>query len=189
MSRETRLKRTIRREVERQQKNSKPVKPPLRARFWKWLAYVVPLIISLIALWPRISVTVSDPVDPDQPFSSSVTITNTGYMPLRAVLPDLGILRIASTDGAEMRSPGEDYSLMRPRKWGPRDLGLDQQLTFALNEITYTLPNRLGLADIAIVVEFRIPLVPITWKRIYPRTATKQSNGKFYWYATVGQVN
>lgn len=136
---------------------------------------------ALLALMPRVAVTISDPVDPEQPFSSSVTIANSGYIPL-IVDHYLGVIKIESTT-AELASAGPCYALARYGKWTSHRLGLDDKFSFALNEITYTLPNTLETADIAIIVKYRIPM--IGWggpSKVFGYAAHKQSNGRFYWY-------
>jgi hypothetical protein len=46
-------------------------------------------------------------------------------------------------------------------------------------------PHRSGVgsADIAIIVDYEIPLIHLTREKIFPLSAKRQSNGNFYWYA------
>src|SRR4051812_15629242 len=47
-------------------------------------------LLGYSVLVPRVTISASDPVDPEQPFSSSVTITN-GLLPINAVQPSIAI--------------------------------------------------------------------------------------------------
>ncbi len=142
-------------------------------------------VAALLALLPRVTPTISDPVDPDEPFSSSVTITNTGYIPLNAVIPSIGMCQMEFADG-----PPPDLNLSctyehdwRLAKWVPHDLAIDDRFTFALNDVIESKGYaRLQYADIAIKLQYEIPIVNVKGEKIFPMVARKQSNGRFYWY-------
>jgi hypothetical protein len=135
---------------------------------------------------PRLTANVSDPVDPDNPFSASVTITNTGYVPLSSVKPWYGLKKMTFGNPATPTVFQSDGSKVYPKfdnaKWHSSDLGLDDKFTFGLNDI-WGKPSGFLSADMAIVIEYRIPI--IHWKRekVFPFTAERQTNGHFYWYA------
>jgi hypothetical protein len=142
-------------------------------------------IAALATLLPRLTVVVSDPPDADDPFSSSVTVTNTGYIPLESVIPYFGLGQTGT-----IGSPPENknfHPTYLPRfaraDWRPHYLWLDDKFTFALNDFWETHPRGLAYADIAIRVGYQVPL--IHWKRekVFPMYAHKQTNGNFYWYA------
>lgn len=144
-------------------------------------------IAALLTFLPRLTVAISDPPDPGNPFSSSVVVTNTGYIPLDAVKPKFGIHEI---NGAARVTPndqshvGEPYiSSYYPTRWGTHDLGVDDRFTFALNDSISVSKEVFGDADIAIILTYEIPL--IHWKRekVFPFITKKQTNGNFYWYA------
>jgi hypothetical protein len=146
--------------------------------------------LALLAVLPRLTVIVSDPVYTDKPFSSLTTIANTGFIPLNAVTVCIGLHKIISTTspnrslagfpGPEYRSRICNMSIPHP------DLGLDDKFTFALNEVFETSKANLQgtdiAADIAVVVDYEIPLIHWHHEKIVPYTLKKQTNGNFYWY-------
>jgi hypothetical protein len=161
-------------------------KTPPRRRLTKWFLFLIGIpgvLASLLSLLPRVTVTVSDPVVPEDPFSSSVTITNTGYIPLKSVTPLLGLGEIDMQGSQSRHNPHTRYAMFQSSLLPVQDLGLDDKFTFAIND-PWKLEKPFVYADIAVVVEYHIPLLPF-WKgrKTFPMIAHKQSNGRFYWYA------
>ena len=143
---------------------------------------------AVVTLLPRVTATISDPADPDLPFSSSVTITNTGYIPLDSVSPFMGLGQI----GGE-HAPPEDKNLhpnyhpyFRRAQWPIQNLGLDDKFTFAINDVFDTASGRISYADIAVVIDYEIPVIHLKREKVFPMEAHKQRNGKFYWYSKLG---
>jgi hypothetical protein len=141
---------------------------------------------ALLTLVPRVTVVVSDPVNPTDPFSASATVTNTGLIPLDSVTPEVSI-NFIQTKGVPA-VPDDEESHYGPRihrnVWRGQDLGLDDKFTIALNDLYRNVPPaELQAADIMIWVEYEIPVVH--WKRDkgFPLVAHRQTNGKFYWYS------
>jgi hypothetical protein len=149
------------------------------------LATLIGGVAALATLLPRVTVAISDPPDADDPFSSAVTVTNNGYLPLDSVMPSIGLGHIAAIGSPnEAEDPDPPYlPRFRQSQWRPHDMGLDDKFTFALNEVMGTNPGQLRSANIAIRVEYEVPL--IHWKRekVFPMFAHRQANGRFYWYA------
>src|ERR1700691_5805770 len=66
MSRATRLNRTIRRAIERQLEKTTSTKPLLRSKAAKVLIFAIGIpgiLAGVLSLLPRVTVTISDPVD------------------------------------------------------------------------------------------------------------------------------
>jgi hypothetical protein len=149
-------------------------------------AALIGVIGVLATFLPRVTVTTSDPVDDNNPFSSNVTVTNTGYIPLDSVMPNIGLRKMTFGDPkapTTFQGPANNqYVRFANTRWQSSDLGLDEKLTIGLNEVWGIQPNLLS-ADVAIVVEYKIPI--IRWKRrkTFPLYAMKQTNGKWYWYS------
>jgi len=186
-SRKTRADRTIRRAHGPRQQEESPKRPLFRSKLVKLLAFVIGapgVLAALLSLLPRLAPTVSDPVDPDDPFSSSVTITNTGYIPLDAVYPGIAVCEIAAKGTPTLdRGPCDYSNRWHKDAWNPRNLGLDDRFTFALNDVWETKKGALAYADVAVTIDYEIPI--IHWKRtkVFPLVARMQTNGRFYWYA------
>jgi hypothetical protein len=141
-------------------------------------------IATLVSLIPRVTVTVSDPANPNDAFSSSITVTNTGYIPLEKVEATFSPGSLTFTNGTTFRGGQANYGTqIRFAGWKPHDLGLDDKFTFALNDMLSLGATQIVSADIAIVVNYEIPYIHWKRKKIFPLFAEKQSNGNFYWYA------
>jgi hypothetical protein len=142
-------------------------------------------ILGLVTFLPRVTVTVSDPLDPTNPFSATVTVANTGYLPLNSVEPAFGLMKMTFGNPAAPRtfqsSSQKKYVGIANRLWHPSDLGIDDKFAFGMNEIWGNQPNLLT-ADIAILVKYEIPIIHWERQKIFPLTAVKQTNGRFYWY-------
>ncbi len=181
-------------------KASKSQNKPQRARKKKSRVSVMAVVLGLATLLggiasaltflPRVTVNVSDPVNPDDPFSSSIKITNTGYIPIDSVIPYLGLGEIGYSSPTDQSPtsplPANRRYIYQPHihldKWGIHDLGLDEEITIAINEL-WNVKAPLAFADIAVVVDYTIPLFRIQREKIFPMVAKRQTNGKFYWYS------
>jgi len=154
--------------------------------FLSGLAGLIGVIGVVVAFVPRLNVTVSDPVDPNNPFSASVTIANTGYVPLDLVEPFLGLrmMEFGVRRPTEMSANSPKfYTKLGNPKWHPGvKLGFDDKFAFGLDEIMGIQPN-LSSADIAIIVQYQIPIIGLRREKVFPLVAKKQSNDKIYWYA------
>lgn len=153
------------------------------------IATLIGGFVAVLTLLQRVTATISDPVDSGNRFSSSITVANTGYIPLRLVE-----VLIAMRDISLVNASGHTVSLLgskdfgsqfRRLQWKQRDLGLDDRFTVPLNDvITGSSLSLLG-ADIAVIVVYKLPVVFMTRRKVFPIYARRQSNGNFYWYADV----
>lgn len=159
---------------------------------------LIGFIAAAVTLLPRVTVTVSDPVDANNPFSSSVTITNTGYIPLNSVRAGIcfDVIQISRPAGSK---PPQTTLLGDCRKQSifldtlvPHDLGLDDRFTFSISDFFGNpVEHQSGLesAKISIVVPYRLPLLYFERQKRFPLFAKRQSNGNFYWYADAPLTN
>lgn len=127
------------------------------------LATLIGGYAAVVTLLPRVTASVSDPVDPDNPMSASVTIANVGYLTLDTVEPFFGLRMMtfgAATKGVNSNNdPSAPYTRFgNPRYHPGPDLGIDEKFTFGLNEIWGIQPS-LSSADVAIIVQYRIPIL------------------------------
>jgi hypothetical protein len=143
-------------------------------------------IAAVVTFFPRTSVTASEPVDVNNPFSSSITVTNSGWLPLNDVDASVAIRRISNIQVRTRGDPNFGTRLTSDQMKG-HNLGVDDRFTFALNDLVFPpfqLPSKdLAEADIAIVIQYRIPILRIKQEKIFPFIVRRQSNGNFYWYA------
>jgi hypothetical protein len=142
-------------------------------------------VVAVVTLLPRVTSSVSDPPNIDDPFSSSVTITNTGYVPLQSVTANLAVGNITfSANGHPVTLLGDiDKQTWNMTSWPAHNLGLDDRFTVALNDMFGGNRNSLLSAQVAIVVQYKLPWIHIHREKRFPLFAKRQSNGNFYWYS------
>jgi hypothetical protein len=129
------------------------------------------------------TVSASDPVVANDPFSSSVTITNTGFIPLRSVYATIHVNKIVARAGG-LAGPDDKYgSWLTPVQWGTHDLGLDDRFAVSLEDALTTDKNGIDSADIAIGVTYEIPYIHLTREKIFPLVTYMERDGRFHWYA------
>ncbi|MGF7182262.1 hypothetical protein [Tunturiibacter psychrotolerans] len=150
-----------------------------------WAGGTLGIVASLIAIWPRMTIIVSEPVDPENAMSASVTITNTGFIPLLRVRPLWELHEMTFGDPSNPSKVLGDKNMIRlTNTWAPKSLNHDDEIEFGLNDIWGNQPYMLS-ADGAIVVEYRLPLIPHSFSRVFPVIARKQTDQKFHWYAQI----
>jgi hypothetical protein len=123
----------------------------------------------------------SAPVDANNPFSSSITVANTGYVPLKNVQVDLAPqfhLSKINMDFGDCNKPG-----LHKIQWKPRDLGLDEKATYALSEAFATPSENLKSGNMCVVIGYELPLIPIRRQKGFPFYIKRETNGNIYWYS------
>jgi hypothetical protein len=133
--------------------------------------------LSVIGVWvgllPHVTPSISDPVRQGDPYSSSITVTNTGPIPLDKVVIRIGVKESCDIPGCNVPAypdpkrydnPQEGMFLVHVRTWGEHDLGPDDRFQVPLsNVIDITSPGTLGYADLLVIIDYEIPY--IHWKR------------------------
>lgn len=85
-------------------------------------------VVGLIALWPSLTVSANEPMDPAQPFSVPFQITNASYLPLKdvrvyAYIHQAGNTPTSSESGAQVRGEcqrSRPQSIATPKRWKAR---------------------------------------------------------------------
>jgi hypothetical protein len=168
-----------------------PTQAPPRARPHRILWAIIIAFCTLagglaaaLTLLPRVTATISEPADPADPFSSSVTITNTGYLPLNSVAGFVRVkeLRYGSlTDPIVLNTDNGSYDLALDAGRLPVHLGLDDRFSFDIHQYLPHLPPVLSRANISITVRYTIPLIHLTREKLFPAVAVRQHGGTFRW--------
>jgi hypothetical protein len=144
-------------------------------------------ILAPLAYLPRPSVSVSEPVDADNPLSSAFTVTNGNIIPLwdvrLGIAPgDMGIGR-KTLEGD--RPLSDDSGFLFMPKWEHHYLRMDEQFTITPSDLlNIQPPTSLTRADLAIIVQYYPWFLPIQRSRAFRFEAHRQTNGHFYWYPT-----
>jgi hypothetical protein len=150
------------------------------------IATLIGVPAAIVAFVPRVTAVVSDPPNNNDPFSSSITITNTGTIPLDSVTASIsfGTIQFFGPQGQPITLLGDEAGDdLGVSKWPPHDLGLDDRFTVSLNDSFTGNRKTLVGAQIALIVKYELPLVHIRGEKRFPVVAKRATNGNFYWYA------
>jgi len=138
--------------------------------------------ITVLTVFPRISVSNLEAIDVLDPFSTPFLISNDGYLPLYNVeflvairrLERIGGGGITGTDDFQSKFTTPDFSapIFRPTEKFSLYAG---RIVKAHNSVSF--------ADIAIVIEFRPMLWPFRRSSQFRFVTQKGADGKLYWMA------
>ena len=134
-------------------------------------------LAGLVALRPQVGVSPEEPLERAQPLSASFRITNSGLLELKNVSA-MGYIRHFEIPGTVVV---DDFTF-RPEGWsaGTLDRGESQTLVWNIAHLGRAVPP--AKADIAIVVDCPLPLLPAYHSRRYFRF-TGQLGDNWRWSA------
>lgn len=164
-----------------QARKNKPKRVALLALLWS----AVLAGATLLVLVPRPVANLSQPPDANGPFSSSITVTNSGYVPLDDVTANVswGAIKFQGPHGPITLLGDEARQAFSFKGWTAHDLDMDKSFTVSLNDIFRGDRATLLSAQIAVVIKYKLPLLPVRLEDRFPYIAHRASNGDFYWYA------
>ena len=196
MSRDTRLKRTVQRALERQlEKMAKKTKPEGRSlakRIWGYflfLATVLGAVVTWLALAPRISIVPQTPLISLNAFTAPFIVSNDGYLSLHRVNA------ICSPKDVTYTEPGHPKHKMTFHQQGPDDdetggllnpklevrkLRRDHKATFPCDLIALRYAEWVTSAHILLIVRYR-PLPYIYRYRRQRFELTREDSGVYRW--------
>ena len=178
-------------------KKPKQRKPPKKATKTKTKNSRLGLVLGLATLlgvpgavfsfWPRMTVSVSEPVDVNNPFSASATITNSGMLPLNNVSAALGLKEITGTimgfpNMTSTTDNGGYAFLLNPWMSKQRNLHPDDRFTVPIDVLGPSPDKDFKKGEVAIAVFYHVPLLPHEFRRIFPLVAVRKSDGHIHWY-------
>jgi hypothetical protein len=121
------------------------------------------VVVGLLAILPRVSVTPSDPVDPNNTFSASFVIANGTYVPLRNVTATLAIGQLQGLGKGPVDPnfhPNYTSRLGFPT-WSNHMLAMDDKFTITPDDVIHAVSGSgVGDAEIAIVVSYQPWILP-----------------------------
>ena len=141
-------------------------------------------LLGYVVLIPRPVIAISDPVDPSDPFSASISVTNTGYVPLHNVHVGIPVKDIASLVGPGLAGDSEYGTVVFPDAGNAGDLGIDDKFSFPLNKVMDGDKGNLKSADIGILVQYELPVIGVKRYKLSLAHVDQQKNGNFYWYVS-----
>lgn len=142
-------------------------------------------LLGLLSFVPRISVSASEPVDIDNPFSSAFIVTNGNIFPLSDLRIGVAPVRMPVNGGWLV---GDELLENRlgfffNSKWEHHTLRMDEQYSVTPSDI-FNLAGPFQGADLAIVVRYKLWFFPISQSKAFRFQAHRQTNGRYYWYPT-----
>jgi hypothetical protein len=139
--------------------------------------------ITLLTLFPRLSVSNESQIDPNDPFSTPFRIVNDGYVPLFSVTvflavqdinpinPNVAELRGAPHCGSRVNTPGITTKVFWPTV----------VFTYYSGGTISTHAVPLAAADICIVIEQHPFGIPITRERVYRFVTQPGPDNQLHW--------
>lgn len=172
--------------------NQSPNKPSSFALLRKVGAVIVTLVgfaAAIVNFLPRIAATVSDPLDANDPFSSTITVENTGPVPLEDVHFDIAVRNLSFSSYAVMVGDSDYSWLFAPDLgWGGH-LDPADKYSRPLNKVFHATKDDFEGADFGIVVIYRIPFTRWYRRKFFLEKAMRQSNGNWYWFSNPEPTN
>ena len=139
------------------------------------------IIGLLIVFWPRPVVTPSAaPFDPQNALSIAFDMNNRSFLlPLSDVTAALGVGQI----GAGGTKPNPDFipnfqSRIEKEEWSHHYLPMDAG--FTVNGTSFFVGSVIH-ADIAIIVDYKLPLLPFKFEKVFRFTTYRETDGKSRW--------
>jgi hypothetical protein len=142
-------------------------------------------LLGLLSFVPRPSVSASEPVDIENPFSSAFTVTNGNIFSLSDLRVGVAPVRIPLNGGWLVGDERLENRLgfLFNSKWEHHTLRMDEQYSVTPSDI-FDLVGPFQGADLAIVVQYKLWFFPNSQWKAFRFQAHRQTNGRYYWYPT-----
>lgn len=147
-------------------------------------------IVAALTFLPRITVTPSEPSVPQNPFTASFTVANSGMIPLQDVqLTYFPFEAVMAPSGFnENDRPPINLKVIQGftyPQWGHHNLPIDERFTITPEHIIGPANSQVSVAgaDVAIVIHYQPWVVPWRRERQFRFVTHRQANGGFTWYS------
>jgi len=158
-----------------------------RPRLQAWAGWAISgglALITVISFRPRLTLGASDPLNPADPFSSRITITNNSFYTLRNVSFAVAMGSISVRQGGGIAGAGNQYeALLFPDIGRGKDLATDDKREFPFNNIIDGDKDNLKNRNFAVLMHYETPLLPLKFNKLFPLQVIAQNDGNFHWYA------
>jgi hypothetical protein len=187
MSRDTRLARTVRRILERQQAKEGQNPKPRLSRVGKVVLFLlgVPgIYIGILSALPRVSVSSPSSLDPSDPFASAFVISNDGYLDLYDVkfrcFPDV-LNDFGSHIKVEMNEKPIDWGGISNDQMAASQISPNKRATILCPFPFKLLGGPISRGTLRIAVHFRPEWLPWRVRRVTKFVLAKDASGQFRW--------
>jgi hypothetical protein len=181
MSRDTRLKRTVNRAIDRRLAEDKHTKPKPRTLL-NAVLYIVGIpgiIVAILTLLPRASVSPDELHNPSDPFSAPFIVANDGYVDLNDVTFTCSPVKVLSSRQWEIRA--DDGAGFSDASFNVGTLGPDGRTTVFCNLTRFISVGPIQDAHIRIILSFRPEWLPFRRSIKRDFVLSKDASGHFHW--------
>jgi hypothetical protein len=162
---------------------------------WLWkvtlfLGFWLGIVSGYTGLLQRISVSQNDQLDPNDTFSSPFIVSHDGPLPIENVRFRCGIGYSHSAKGPDIKGSSDFGSSfiflpdangkLPPQNFGSAEMNPGERST--LSSCPYPFPKPVEVADIGIVVIFRVGYTPITATRIFRFATISDADKRLHWF-------
>lgn len=132
--------------------------------FVKWFFNGLGLLVTVVTIYPRVTITVAGPSDDKNPLSASFTISNDGFLPATTIVAmcTLKNLNLGNSANRNIEQNGEQVPF--GPKWEVAKLWPGEKMGIPISNCLIVLYESLTDANIGLLVTYRPYLIPF-WKR------------------------
>jgi hypothetical protein len=166
-----------------------PLPPKERMEpLFNWLKGAVGLLLALIIFWPRPTVDLVQPTDPQNPYSASFTITNSTFVaPLDDVTIGVGICQ-SVTEPSQFdyghHCDTDNLTMFTEKEWSDQHLSADQKLGVSFGQVIQLAGGaKLSGGDLAAIVKYHWWFVPYEFTKTFRFVTKKQADGTLHWFS------
>jgi hypothetical protein len=152
--------------------------------FWGLIAGIGVITGLWMFFWPKVTVTSLSPLNPSEALSAPFIISNDGYLAI-------GEVRVACTINKIVTAQKVTYLPAEKKREAARFVDLTEAAAIILPGEKYTVEcpitrilnfnSPVDLADITVVVSYKMKPIPITRKDFYRFQSKRNSKGEFVW--------
>jgi len=135
-------------------------------------------LVGVVELYPRVSVSSNESLDPSTPFSSPFIVSNEGLLSIYDVEFQCDIKNVEATNNIKLGG----FSTMRPVKVIPIINPAGKETTQCARNSFAPASGKFENADISIVVNFRLFWIPLSLTRKFRFVTEKDKSGQLHWF-------
>jgi hypothetical protein len=160
--------------------------PPKRS--FGWIATPAGLFLALIVFWPRPTIDLAQPSDPQNPYSASFTVTNnTPLVPLEDVTVGVGICQSVTEPipfNYDYHCDTDRLTMISFTEWQHQYISADQKLGVSFENVIRVAPDaKLAGGDLAAIVTYHWWFMPYEFKKSFRFVTRKSANGTLQWFS------
>jgi hypothetical protein len=157
---------------------------PLTAKLGSGALALLAIAGAIATFFPRLSVDLSGPLNPSNPFSLRATVTNAGFLQLRDIEPALSLCEIDLPNHSKILTAGacdETTTRLMPPVWRRHVLAIDDKYTIPIEEFFNFTKSSVESGRIIISIRYRPWYFPFTRLAAFKFVARKREDGSLEW--------